>query len=80
MFTGLIEDTGTLEAVERHGDAAEITVRTTLPAEELRRGDSVAVNGACLTAEAVARGRIVFHAMAETLSRTNLGQARPEPG
>ena len=49
MFTGLIEDLGRVEAVERTDDGVRLTVATPLAAE-LRDGDSVAVNGVCLTA------------------------------
>ncbi|MBQ6474075.1 MAG: riboflavin synthase [Victivallales bacterium] len=77
MFTGLIEDVGTLESLQRHGHAASLLVRTALPAKEIAPGDSVAVNGACLTVECMAGQVMRCHCLAETLSRTNLGDARP---
>lgn len=75
MFTGLIEDVGQLLARNRSGNTASLTVRTALPAASIAKGDSIAVNGACLTVESVspADGTLVFHALAETLERTNLG-------
>jgi riboflavin synthase len=75
MFTGLIEDIGKLVGLERHGKAAKLSVGTTLPLTEIAVGDSIAVNGACLTVESAAAGVIHFHTLAETLSRTNLGLA-----
>ena len=52
MFTGLIADLGSVAAVERNGAGATLEIRTTLAAE-LAQGDSVAVNGVCLTATEV---------------------------
>lgn len=75
MFTGLIEDVGLLVARSRAGAAGKLEVRTKLPLAEIRVGDSLAVNGACLTVEGInARSRTLsFHTLAETLQRTNLG-------
>ncbi|MCF7854331.1 MAG: riboflavin synthase [Candidatus Pacebacteria bacterium] len=75
MFTGLIEDVGSLVARERHGDAGKLQVRTDLPIHDIAEGDSIAVNGACLTVELrdTRKGVLVFHTLAETLDRTNLG-------
>jgi riboflavin synthase len=74
MFTGCIEATGKIYSRVIEGKRGELTISAEL-AKELRDGDSIAVNGACLTVEEVDRdGDIVkFHAMAETLHRTNLG-------
>jgi riboflavin synthase len=76
MFTGLIEDVGTLVARRPQGRAAKLEVQTGLALAELRVGDSVAVNGACLTVEAVqaASSTLVFYTLTETLERTNLGR------
>ena len=72
MFTGLIADLGTVLAVERDGEDATLRVRTAL-AGELRPGDSIAVNGVCLTATCVADDEFEAHAIAETLRRSTLG-------
>ncbi len=77
MFTGIIEDVGELVSLERKGRTAKVTVKAGLPLGEIEIGESIAVNGACLTVEKVAAGTIRFHALAETLSRTNLGGLRP---
>src|SRR5437016_49647 len=72
MFTGLVESTGTVRAVEPDGDAARIEVATPLAAE-LGAGDSVSVNGVCLTAVATDAEGFRADVMAETLRRSSLG-------
>jgi riboflavin synthase len=72
MFTGLVETTGTIAAVTRDGDGARLSVTTPLAAE-LSDGDSVAVNGVCLTARGVQAGGFAADVMAETLRRSSLG-------
>jgi riboflavin synthase len=72
VFTGLIEDLGTVEAVERGNDGARLRISTSL-ASEVSEGDSVAVNGCCLTATAVDEGSFETEAMNQTLQVTALG-------
>jgi riboflavin synthase len=72
MFTGLVESTGTVAAVERDDAGARLSVSTPLAAQ-LVDGDSVAVNGVCLTARGVADGTFAADVMAETLRRSSLG-------
>jgi riboflavin synthase len=72
MFTGLVESTGTVASVKRDGGGARLSVATPLAAE-LRDGDSVAVNGVCLTARAVQDDSFAADVMAETLRRSSLG-------
>lgn len=72
MFTGLIADVGEVVALERDAGAARLSVRTAL-AGELERGDSVAVNGVCLTAVELPPGGFAADVVAETLSRSSLG-------
>jgi len=75
MFTGLIEDVGELIARRNMGNAAKLGIKTDLPCGEIAVGDSICVNGACLTVEhiQVQNGTLTFHALSETLGRTNLG-------
>ncbi|MGI8413799.1 MAG: riboflavin synthase [Solirubrobacteraceae bacterium] len=73
MFTGLVQDSGRVTGSEHSHDGVRLTVATSLAAE-LRRGDSIAVNGVCLTATAVDRGSFAAEVMNETLSRTSLGE------
>jgi riboflavin synthase len=72
MFTGLIADLGTVDAIEASADGATLAIRTRL-AGELAEGDSVAVNGVCLTATAVTGSSFRTQAMNETLRRSSLG-------
>jgi riboflavin synthase len=73
VFTGLIADLASVSAVERSGDGATLRIRTPLAAE-LRQGDSIAVNGVCLTASAVGEDGFVAEAILETLRRSSLGE------
>jgi len=72
MFTGLIEDLGTVEALDRADDGARLRISTTL-ASEVSEGDSIAVNGCCLTATSVGTGSFETEAMNQTLEVTALG-------
>ena len=74
MFTGLVEDLGTVEAVDATGNGARLTVRTRLAAE-LGHGDSIAVNGVCLTAVELTPAGFTADVMNETLDRSSLGAA-----
>jgi riboflavin synthase len=76
MFTGLIEDLGSVTALERSGEGATLRIGTRL-ASELEQGDSVAVNGVCLTAIDVRDGGFAAEAMMETLRRSALGALEP---
>jgi riboflavin synthase len=77
MFTGIVEQTGTLVSVESHGGVHRITVEAPGIAGRLREGDSLAVSGVCLTA--LDLDPIYFHAdlAQETLHRTSLGTLKP---
>jgi riboflavin synthase len=72
MFTGLVETTARVRRVEPDGDAVRLEVETPLAAE-LGQGDSIAVNGVCLTAIDPAPDRFRADVMAETLRRSSLG-------
>ena len=76
MFTGLIAALGEIEVVDATADGSRMTVSAPL-ASELREGDSVAVNGVCLTATAVRDGSFAADVMRETLERTSLAGAQP---
>ncbi len=71
MFTGIIEATGEVMALESHGSGRRLVVRHSL--DGMREGDSIAVNGVCLTVLSPARDRFHADLSPETLSRTNLG-------
>lgn len=83
MFTGIVEELGTVEAVERQSDAVRLTVRATTVLADTDLGDSIAVNGCCLTV--VSTGSSdggttdlwTADVMAETLAKTGLGSLSP---
>jgi riboflavin synthase len=71
VFTGLIEDVGKVESIERGGDGARLRIASRL-GSELALGDSIAVNGCCLTATAVDANGFETEAMNQTLEVTAL--------
>ena len=73
MFTGLVEETGTLLALDRSEAGARLTLRAPLVSSDASIGDSIAINGCCLTVVAREAEKLGFDLLAETLSRTNLG-------
>jgi riboflavin synthase len=73
MFTGLVEDLGTVVSVDRSGGGAVLTVESKL-GPQIGEGDSVAVNGVCLTATGICGERFGFDVMRESLRRSSLGE------
>jgi riboflavin synthase len=73
MFTGLVADLGTVTAVDATADGVRLAVATSL-APEISEGDSVAVNGVCLTATAIADGHFSADVMHESLRRSSLAE------
>ncbi|MCK9793679.1 riboflavin synthase [Isoptericola sp. 4D.3] len=84
MFTGIVEELGAVVAVREHADGARLTVAADAVLDGTRPGDSIAVDGCCLTVAELGEhdGRPVWTAdlMAETLRRTGLGARRPGDG
>lgn len=79
MFTGIVEELGALESIETDGDSARLRIRGPLVTSDAGHGDSISVNGVCLTVTDVDRGEhFDADVMAETLDRTALGALRPE--
>jgi len=77
MFTGIVEELGTVEAVEQQSDAVRLTVRATTALEGTDLGDSIAVNGCCLTVAERTAVTWTADVMAETLAKTGLGSLEP---
>ncbi|MGH2995517.1 MAG: riboflavin synthase [Gaiellaceae bacterium] len=73
MFTGIVRELGRVEALERGPEGARLRIRAPETAAGAKVGDSVAVNGVCLTATAVENGTLAFDAVPETLRRSSLG-------
>ncbi len=76
MFTGIIEETGTVAAVVKGAGCARLTIKAAKIFGDLRLGDSVAVNGVCLTVAELGACSFTADVMNETLSRSGLGQLR----
>ncbi len=77
MFTGIVEELGTVEAVEELTDAARLTVRGPLVTSDARHGSSIAVNGVCLTVVTQTDSTFTADVMHETLRRSSLGELQP---
>jgi riboflavin synthase len=77
MFTGIVEERGEVVAVDRHAGAASMTVRGPRVTADVGLGDSIAVNGVCLTVTATSGPAFTADVMAETLRRTALGALAP---
>lgn len=74
MFTGLIEDTGIIDKLASRGNYSILTIKTVLIDDSFSVGDSVAIDGACLTAISFEPGRFVVEVSQETLSLTTIGE------
>jgi riboflavin synthase len=76
MFTGIVEELGTVEAIEPQGDALRLSIRATTVLDDVHLGDSISVNGCCLTVAAVEADVWTADVMQETLDKTSLFGAR----
>lgn len=77
MFTGIVEELGTVAAYELHAAGARITIQCATVLTDLTPGASIAVNGACLTAVAITQDSFAADLAPETLARTNLASLKP---
>jgi riboflavin synthase len=81
MFTGIVEETGSVVGIRESSEAIQLSLRAKLTARGLKPGDSLAVNGCCLTVVAVGKGRALktlrFDLLKETWRRTNLQFVQP---
>lgn len=77
MFSGIVEETGRVERIEARGDGLRLTLAAQVVLAGLEAGDSIAVNGCCLTAVQWTADQVSFDLLAETARVTNLGQLRP---
>jgi riboflavin synthase len=71
MFTGIVAELGEVAGIERRGDAARLTIRGST--EDVSPGESIAVNGVCLTVTGILEGTFTADVMRETLDRSGLG-------
>jgi riboflavin synthase len=77
MFTGIVEELGEVVAVEDVGDSARVRIRGPLVTSDAGHGDSIAVNGVCLTVTDLVDGTFAADVMKETLDRSSLGDLKP---
>ncbi len=76
MFTGIIEETGTVSAVRKGNVSSRITFSASVVLEDIHEGDSIAVNGVCLTATDITDKTFTADVMAETMRRSSLGSLK----
>jgi riboflavin synthase len=77
VFTGIVEELGEVVGVDPDGTGARIRIRGPLVTADATRGDSIAINGVCLTVTGTADGEFCADVMGETLARSSLGSLRP---
>lgn len=77
MFTGLIQDVGTIRKVDRRGSSAVLSIASKLVGDDLQLGESIAVNGVCLTVTGWGSGRFTADVSPESLACTTLGYLQP---
>ena len=77
MFTGIVEELGEIVGIDIDGDSARLRVRGPLVTADATRGDSIAINGVCLTVTATSGGEFSADVMGETLDRSSLGELKP---
>lgn len=76
MFTGLVEEKGSVVSISHSGGAAELKIACSVVHQDAEIGASIAINGCCLTVVRIEGNELTFEAGSETLSRTNLGELR----
>lgn len=72
MFTGLVEEVGTIQAITRSTKSAKITIKASIVLEGVKLGDSISTNGVCLTVTDFSTSHFTVDVMAETMRRSNL--------
>ena len=77
MFTGIVEETGVLKAIRRGAHSAVLEIQASVVLEDIHLGDSIAVNGVCLTATSFTTAQFTADVMHETLNRSALAALRP---
>lgn len=77
MFSGIVETTGTLTRIEQTAQGAKLTLTSNISTAEVSLGESICLNGACMTVTAIGAKELSFDVSAESLRRTNLGDLHP---
>ena len=77
MFTGIIEEVGKITQINKQGEFAVVTIQASKVLQDVHLGDSIAVNGVCLTVTSFSERQFTADVMSETLKRTSLGELKP---
>ena len=77
MFSGIIETSGTITRIDAIAEGVRLSLSSALPGAELSLGESICVNGTCLTVTDIGNSGLIFEVSAESLRRTNLGGLGP---
>lgn len=77
MFSGIVETIGTITRIDRTSEGARLTLSTNIPVAEVSLGESICINGTCLTVVAIGEAELSFDVSAESLRRTNLSDLQP---
>lgn len=77
MFTGIIEDVGAVKSIEKKGPSGRITVEANVSLKDVKLGDSISINGICLTVTGLSGASFVADLSGETMRVTNLGELKP---
>ena len=77
MFTGIIEEIGTIKGIRRGNRSVVVEIGAAKVLEDTKVGDSIATNGVCLTVTALGNGGFTADVMPETMERSNLGSLKP---
>lgn len=77
MFTGIVEELGTVKSMSRGSKSIKLTMLGSVVLEDVKLGDSIAVNGVCLTVTEFTGQQFTVDVMAETMEKTNLGELKP---
>jgi riboflavin synthase, alpha subunit len=77
MFTGIIEEVGKITQINKQGEFAVVTIQASKVLQDVHLGDSIAVNGVCLTVTSFSESQFTADVMSETLKRTSLGELKP---
>lgn len=77
MFTGIIEEVGKIAQINKQGEFAVVTINASKVLGDVHLGDSIAVNGVCLTVTSFTQNQFTADVMSETLKRTSLGELKP---
>ncbi len=80
MFSGIVEEVGEVASIRRRGEIIELAIAARRVLDGTQLGDSIAVNGTCLTVTRLTGSRFTVELSPETLRRTNLGDLQPEAG